>query len=667
MRHLAAGAACLAAWGWMCVSQGATETRQAETATAPAASSQTAKAGWDSALEAATRTVQSSDRYLHHSKLKRGMTGYGLTVLAGTEVARFQVEILSVMERWQPQQDVILARLSGANLERLGLAAGMSGSPVFVRDADGKDKLIGAVAYGFIGCKEPMCGIQPIAQMLAIGERTGQPEGDEADASGNEGASFPASCGDEWLKEALSGKEIGLSDVARLMQAKPLAGLTGGPALAPLATSVAISGLGPNAIAALGECLRPMGFLPVQAGAAGAEQRGEAMTAGLAPGAAFAIPLVTGDADFSAIGTVTEVSGRKVLALGHEVSAEGDVEFPIAPAYVHAVVPGLIQSFKLGSAAEVTGTLLRDQATGVSGLVGRKPSMVPMTVTVEWTDEGRSQHYEYNIIRHRMLTPIAAASLVLNTSENWRMLPPHHTVRHSVEIEFAGLGRFRAANSTSGRDVSSAASDLLRAIVPMLNTSLGPPARVERIDVRITIEPVDRSAEILELRPGGSVYQPGQKITGTVVLKPYRKERVSLPFEFALPEDLEDGTYTLTACDSRSALQQRMAEMPQRFAPRTVRELFESLGESVRMRGDCLYFRLPLRRGGLAVGSGELNDLPDSRLRIINESTKLDVHSFSQAKVEAVQTEQVPQGSASAEFQVRRKGGQIMTDQQRNP
>jgi hypothetical protein len=235
-----------------------------------------------------------------------------------------------------------------------------------------------------------------------------------------------------------------------------------------------------------------------------------------------------------------------------------------------------------------------------------------------------------------------------------------------VDIEFAELGRFHTSDSTSGKDVSSAVSDLLRALLPMLNTSLGPPARVERIDVKITIEPEDRSAEILELRLGGSVYQPGQKITGTVALKPYRKERIYLPFEFALPDDLEDGAYALTACNGQNALAQLMSEMPHRFAPRTVRELFESLLQSVQMRGDCLYLRLPLRRGGLAVGSRELNDLPESRLRIINESAKLDLRAFSQAKVEVLQTGQVLGGSASAEFQVRRKGGQTMTDQQRN-
>jgi len=81
----------------------------------------------DQRLEAARQFVDASDRYLHHSHLRRGMKGYGLTVFAGTEIVRFDVEIVSVMANFGPHQDVILARLSGHGLEQTGIIAGMSG------------------------------------------------------------------------------------------------------------------------------------------------------------------------------------------------------------------------------------------------------------------------------------------------------------------------------------------------------------------------------------------------------------------------------------------------------------------------------------------------------------------------------------------------------------
>src|ERR1035437_9841156 len=123
----------------------------------------------DDAMAAARKYVaEHSDRYLDHNKLARGMKGYGLTVMEGTKIEKFEVEIISVMTRWGPHQDVILARCTGLGLEKSGIIAGMSGSPIYIKDTDGKDKMIGALAFGWNWPKEPVTGIQPITQMFAM-------------------------------------------------------------------------------------------------------------------------------------------------------------------------------------------------------------------------------------------------------------------------------------------------------------------------------------------------------------------------------------------------------------------------------------------------------------------------------------------------------------------
>ncbi len=55
---------------------------------------------------------------------------------------------------------MILCRLSGLNLDKTGVIAGMSGSPVTI---DGK--LLGAVAYAWPYGKEPIAGVTPFCQM----------------------------------------------------------------------------------------------------------------------------------------------------------------------------------------------------------------------------------------------------------------------------------------------------------------------------------------------------------------------------------------------------------------------------------------------------------------------------------------------------------------------
>src|SRR5262249_10585224 len=86
--------------------------------------------------------------------LRRGMKGHGRTGMKGTKVETFQVEILGVLRNPSPGRDLVLARLSGLGLEKTGVIAGMSGSPVYV-----EDKLVGAVAYAWAFGKEPIAGI----------------------------------------------------------------------------------------------------------------------------------------------------------------------------------------------------------------------------------------------------------------------------------------------------------------------------------------------------------------------------------------------------------------------------------------------------------------------------------------------------------------------------
>ncbi len=94
------------------------------------------------------------------------------TVFEGTQPEAMDVEILGVLKNvLGPDQDMILARLHGSKPEYTGVVAGMSGSPVYI---DGK--LLGALSYR-IGqfSKEPIAGITPIAEMLAV-NGTAEPE-----------------------------------------------------------------------------------------------------------------------------------------------------------------------------------------------------------------------------------------------------------------------------------------------------------------------------------------------------------------------------------------------------------------------------------------------------------------------------------------------------------
>src|SRR5207302_1939435 len=89
-----------------------------------------------------------------------GMRGTGRTVIKGTKIDSFGAEVLGVLRNTSPGRDMILCRLSGLDLEKTGVIAGMSGSPIYVNG-----KLLGAVAYAWSFGKEPIAGVTPFSQM----------------------------------------------------------------------------------------------------------------------------------------------------------------------------------------------------------------------------------------------------------------------------------------------------------------------------------------------------------------------------------------------------------------------------------------------------------------------------------------------------------------------
>ncbi len=610
----------------------------------------------DQRMAAAKQYVDKSDKYLHHSQLTRGMTGYGLTVMAGTKIERFEFEVVSVMKKWGPHQDVILARLSGLGLEKTGVIAGMSGSPCYITH-EGKDKLIGAVAFGWTSPKEPLCGLQPITQMLASagvpGSLKRQPTTAPVTSQSATGV-VRSGVSDDLLRAVLDPAK---RDFAKMLLPKRKAGgLSTSPKMVPLPTPVMTAGLTDRSMARLTEDLAFTGMVPVAAGGVTGAQTDT--TVKLEPGSAISIPMVTGDsgAAYAPIGTVTEVIGDKVLAFGHAFEGQGDCKMPMGTAYVHTIVSSVFKSFKLASPMEVTGTLEHDEIVGVTGTVGPIPSMIPMTLEVHWEDmtdqPSHVQRYKFNLMRHRWLTPLLAVLLVQDAVWEWRNPPQDHTIRHDVEIDFGKLGIYRTSDVFVGRDIMPATSDISRPLAMVLNNPYGEAPDIESIKVKVTVQQGRDDASIVQLKLDGKVYRPGEKITAKLILQPYKKPRSTLKVSFALPDDLPDGKYKLTACDWYRDINSRRSEKPHLFATENAQQVFDAVQRIVSNRSDVLYLRLPIARRGLALKQQELPNLPESKSAILSGTGKIDIRSYTETIIRPVKIGRVLSGSATAEFEV---------------
>src|SRR5688572_5759367 len=238
-----------------------------------------------------------ADDFLSLDQVKVGQRAVGRTVFLGRAIEEFELEIVGVVPGGRTEGAMILARATGTRIEHDGIAAGMSGSPIYV---DGK--VIGALAFGWPFSRDALCGIQPIEDMLEV---LRHPEGRPAGGF-DDGPAVPAE------------------------PTLPFPGVPTPPGMQRLRVPLVAGGLSRDAQALLAPWAAGHGFELVPGGGPAAIGGGTAATTGgpprleraaaleaLVPGAAVAVDLMRGDLNLSAIGTLTWREGDRVVAFGH--------------------------------------------------------------------------------------------------------------------------------------------------------------------------------------------------------------------------------------------------------------------------------------------------------------------------------------------------------------
>ncbi len=319
------------------------------------------------------------------SQVKPGMKGRGKSVFQGQTIEDFEVEILGVLENNQPKRNIILARLKGRGLESTGIIQGMSGSPVYI---DGK--LIGAVAYGFSFSKEPIAGITPIEEMLAVERAPAEPKAGAVSAPP--------------LRDDLSQAELS-ETFLRALASRPDEKASGA-AISPLDMPLVFSGFSAGAFERARAFFAPSGFRAVRAGTGVGQTPAADAPAGpsVREGDAVGVQLIGGDLDLSAVGTATYVDGKKILAFGHPLYNLGAVEYGLTRADVIAVMPSLESSFKLATAGPVIGRFTQDRTAGTVGEIGVMPRLIPLNISVR-TGSGDRKDFKLKLVADKFLTP----------------------------------------------------------------------------------------------------------------------------------------------------------------------------------------------------------------------------------------------------------------------
>jgi hypothetical protein len=601
-------------------------------------------------------------RHMRVSEVRPGMTGYGLTVFKGTKIEKFDVKVLSVLRNFNPQHDVVLIECEGDYLKHTGSVAGMSGSPIYLKDDEGRYRMIGAFAYGWPLTKDPIAGVQPIEYMLKLpvghnwsaranNKSTTQPGG----TAGNEPIRADSHAGLSWsLTQA--GMVPFWKPLVTGNQAEPATGLEAGsrlgegaPQLEPLATPLMTGGLSPAVLKQIAPLFARYGLTALQSGGGGSAAPDDA-PAKLEPGAALAVPLLTGDVDMTAIGTVTETIGDRVFGFGHPFNNEGPVQLPMGSGKINGIIANLQTSFKLGTLTRPRGELTTDESVGVAGELGQSAPTVPIEFNVRYAD-GSTRAFHFQAAQHPKFTPMIAGAALAAAITGPNELPQYNTVRYQITLQFANGQSIDIQNTAA----NAGAQELFGEIGLPLQAALENPFErvpVKRITGTIRISDDANLAQILDVNVPRSKYRPGETVKAYVTYKPFREPEGILPVEMELPRDLPQGTYQLVISDAQRYFQDTQQTEPFRFTADSIGDVFGVLKDVAAIRQNAVYLRLIRQPDGVAVGRVALPELPSSRRQILLGAGRSNITPFVSSTVKTVPTQMVMTGSAQFAIEV---------------
>jgi hypothetical protein len=535
---------------------------------------------------AAPGTARAGDPIMPLSELRPGMQCTGYSVIRGTEISAFDVEIVDVVSGDASANDGprILIRLAGEAVDRTGVGPGFSGSPIY---CGGRNAGAISEAIGEYGGKTVLA--TPIEEILAN------------------------------PPDAPRGKPIARrARVGRVL---------------PLAAPLTVSGLDRGLAAAL-----------TRAGAATTRRQVLAAPAmPLAPfpvspprpGSAMSVGYSSGDLAVGAVGTVAYVDGDRVWGFGHPFENSGLRALLLQDAYVYTVISNpnagddIGSTYKLAAVGHDLGTISNDATAAVVGRSGATPPTIPVRIFSHDEDTGERSTLTSRVVDETdagtptggsALSFVAPLALAQGASAILRSAPGKLSGKVCIQITLRERKRplrfcnryvsaLAPSDPEAGANIVAAggASDALSALTEL--DEYKPRAlHVTEFAARVQLRRGLRQAYIRSVELPRRV-RPGRRVRARMRLQVVRGPRITRTFRLRIPSGLKRGRRTLTFLgrdvddpdsDLFGALVETITiggdeegDSPGRFGPRTLDQLAERIEDLARYDG------VRLRAGGV--------------------------------------------------------------------
>ena len=564
---------------------------------------------------------------LRPEQLTPGMKGYGLSVFKGTKPERFEVEIIGVLHNALPKQDMILIRLSGADLEKHKVIAGMSGSPVYI---DGK--LIGALAYGWTFENDPLAGVTPIHNMMAELKRP---------------VVAPST-----INASVS---VGRTSTISAPFAMPRTAFTqatddsGSPR--PLLAPLSLGGFSSRVLERFASKFTGLGMMPIAAGGAGAgvlpHRSGD-----MEPGGSIGVQLMRGDMDATAVGTATYVDNNRILAFGHPFFQGGSVQAPAVLAEVHTIMSSVERSFKMASPVAEIGSMVGDWQSCIVADAKVQAHMIPISIDAANRDLGQSEHYDVEVMNNQVFTPQLVLMAIAQAVGAASGSSQDTTVRISVGAELAPVKAGESSRTIAVTNTFfSAAGGILNIeglmpLLAMFNTPFGSPT-VKHVDVKVDAALTRQTADIKRAYFEKSEVQRGEMASLKIVLKPFGQPEVTKSIPIEVPAGTDTLRYlVITVVGGDNA-------PPDVAPPDSLDDFLDFIQKG--HRSTDLVALTPTRSQGMQYHGKLLKKLPPSAVGILDDSSTGDVAAAADITQLVEPTDWVLSGQATVRVPIRQE------------
>lgn len=443
-------------------------------------------------------------------EVRPGMRGEAHTVIKGQAVVTFPVTVVSVLPRKGIPKHLILIRAEGPIIEKTGgIAAGMSGSPVFING-----KIVGAIGYGWNFSDHRLGLVTPLEDMIAVFDWK-----DVKPAFYKPPLPEPSTVSPDVSSSDISSGDIPSADAE------------------PLVTLFA-DGMSQRAIAGLSSAFNGK-ILAMGSGMAENLPPVETVRK-MNPGEAVGVMLAWGDVSLGATGTLTAVSkDGRFLAFAHPFINNGAVAYPLTRAWVHDVVPSIESPFKLGTPMSIIGTVTQDRPQAIGGKLNVYPPSFDFTVNLDDVDNKKKIRKRFHVAAAPfLLSKLAPDALTGLLDDLWGQVGAG-TARLNLSVSGPNLAGGWNRNNLffSEKDLTKETLKEFKELVEVI--ALNPFTEIAPLGFQLDLEMTSNPRILLieDVKVDKRKLKPGEKLKVEVRLRPYRKEPFVRSFELTVPKE----------------------------------------------------------------------------------------------------------------------------------